>query len=82
MTMDVLTTVCTTVITYVFGECAKKWNWIETKYIPVQNLLIGVVIGALAFILDLNDNIISSIILCLAGSFCAGGTYDLAKTKE
>ena len=82
MTMNEVIVVTTAFITYVFGLLAKKFNWATSNYIPVQNLLIGVVAGLLVFFSGLNDNIISSIIVCAASAFAAGGAYDIGKIGD
>lgn len=79
MTMNDVIVVTTMFITYVFGILAKKFNWLESNYIPIQNLLIGVIAGLLVYFSGLNDNIISSIIVCAASAFAAGGIYDTRK---
>lgn len=86
MSLDVTTEAiigfCNIVITYIFGILAKKFNWIESKYIPIQNLFIGVVAGILAWCVGLADNVIVSIVSCLVGSFTAAGLYDTIKAKK
>ena len=82
ITLEAVLGLCTTIITYIFGELSKKYDWVESKYIPIQNLIIGVVGGILAWLLGLGDNIIVSIVSCLIGSFTAGGLYDTIKTGK
>lgn len=82
MTLNEVIIVVTAFITYVFGLLAKKFGWMESKYIPIQNLLIGLVAGLLVYFGGLSDNIISSVIICSASALTAGGTYDLIKVGE
>ncbi len=82
MTMNDIIIVTTAFITYVFGILAKRFNWATKDYIPVQNLTIGFFGGLLLYLSGLNDNIISSVIICSAASLTAGGVYDLGKVGK
>ena len=63
----------TVVITLIAGEITKKYpNIDKKKVIPVQNILIGVVIATVNWIVTKDFN------LAIAGSgLFAGGMYDL-----
>lgn len=81
ITIEMVVAVVTGLFTYIFGLISKKFNIVESKYIPVQNALIGIVAGIVCYILKLNGaDLPTSIIYCLVGSMASGGTYDLAKT--
>lgn len=82
MTMNEVIIVVTTFVTYVFGILAKKFKWVKSKYIPIQNLIIGLLAGLLVYFSGLSDNVLSSIIICMASALTAGGTYDLLKVGE
>ena len=83
VTSEMIMAVATALVTYIFGLLSKKFNWIESQYIPVQNFLIGVLTGIISYILKINDvDLLTSIICCLVGSMASGGTYDLTKTKS
>ena len=83
ITVEMILAVVTGVITYIFGLVSKKFNIVESKYIPVQNAVIGIVAGAICYMLKVNDSdIVTSIIFCLVGAMASGGTYDLAKTGD
>lgn len=82
ITIEALLGMCNIVITYIFGILSKKYNWVETKYIPLQNLFVGVIAGILAWLIGLSDNVIVSIVACLVGSFTAAGLYDTIKIKK
>ena len=82
VTMEMVIAVVTGLFTYIFGLISKKFNIVESKYIPVQNAVIGIVAGIVCYVLKLNDaDITTSIMFCLVGSMASGGTYDLAKTS-
>lgn len=82
MTVESIMMLCTTVMTLLFGGLAKKFEWVETTYLPIQNVLIGILAGILCWLIDLNDNILTSILICLTSSLCAGGVYDVSQVKR
>ena len=81
MDIETIIIVVTAVVSYIFGELAKKFNWIENKYIPVQTLVIGLIAGVIYYIAVDNSNLITAIIMALS-SLMACGVYDLSKTKK
>ncbi len=83
VTAEMIIAVVTAIVTYIFGFLSKKFNWIESKYIPIQNVIIGICAGILCKILGLADsNMLVTMMYTLFGSMTAGGTYDLTKAKE
>lgn len=82
MTIPTIISFATAVITYIFGLLAKKYNWIESKYIPWQNALIGILAGIIARCVGLTDNLGAAIVMCIIAAFGAGGGYDLVKHSE
>lgn len=82
MTMNEVILVTTAFVTYVFGVLAKKFKWVKSKYIPIQNLIIGLIAGILVYLTGLVDNLASGIIICAASALTAGGTYDLMRVGE
>lgn len=82
VTTEAIVSMCTIIVTYIMGLLAKKFNWVTSEYIPIQNLLIGILAGVLAYLVGLSDNIIVSIVACLVGAFSAGGIYDTIKAKR
>ena len=82
MTVESIMMLCTTVMTLFFGGLAKKFEWVESTYLPIQNTLIGILAGVLCWLIELNDNILVSILICLTSSLCAGGVYDLSQVRH
>lgn len=70
-----ITTIC---ISYIFGFLAKKFNWYEKKYIPIQNAIIGVASAIIYCGFNPNADFVSTLFTALSG-FVAGGIYDLKK---
>ena len=77
MTIETIVGVVTAFVTFVLGIFAKKFSWVESKYIPIQNMIIGLVAGALVYLCGLTDNLLVGILLCMSSALCAGGAYDL-----
>ena len=71
-----------TFVTLIMGMISKKFSIMNSKHIPFQNVLIGIVSGVLIFLTDLEPNILNAIITCLIASLGAGGLYDTIKAKS
>lgn len=83
VTKEMVMSIVTALITYLFGILSKKFNWIESKYIPVQNAIIGIIAGVICYILKISEaDMLTTIIYCMVGSMASGGTYDLTKTTN
>lgn len=68
---DILTIV-TIVITWLLGIVAKKSNFIKNNLIPIQNLVIGLVIAVIEWIITKDFKVA----IALSGVL-AGGLYDI-----
>ena len=53
-----------TFVTLIMGMISKKFSIMNSKHIPFQNVLIGIVSGVLVFLTDLEPNILNAIITC------------------
>ena len=83
VTAEMVIAVVTAILTYIFGLLSKKFNWIESKYIPIQNAIIGILAGVICKVLGLADsNMLITLMYTLFGSMTAGGTYDLTKSGK
>ena len=82
MTIEAIMTICTAIVTYVFGEFNKKTDLTDKKYIPLLNLCTGILAGIISYAVGLTDNIVNSIVVCTVGALGAGGAYDLSKTRS
>lgn len=80
ISLDSIIPVITVVISYVFGCLAKKFNWYESKYIPIQNGLIGIISAVIYYVAVPESNFVVVLFTALSG-FVAGGMYDASKTK-
>ena len=72
MEIEVLLSIVTFAVTIIFGFIAKKVPNYSNKLIPVQNIVIGVVVALVEYILTKDF----STAIALSG-LVAGGTYDV-----
>lgn len=73
--------IVTVIVTFIFGIIVKKYELVESKYIPIQNVIIGVIAGVICYGLQLDDmNLATSIVTCIISALGAGGAYDLVRT--
>lgn len=64
--------IVTFIVTIIFGALSKKSKFISNNLIPLQNLLIGVIVSAVEYIITKDFNLA----LTLSGVL-AGGAYDI-----
>lgn len=81
ISLETIIPVITVIVSYIFGILAKKFNWYETKYIPIQNGIIGIVSAIIYYIAMPDSNFITVLFTALSG-FVAGGLYDVNKTSS
>ena len=79
--LDFATIMCfvTAVVTYCFAELSKRVKWLESKRIPYQNAVVGILAGIIVYCTGLCDNIATSVITCTISAFGAGGMYDFVQ---
>lgn len=75
MTIEMIFAVVTAVITGILGFIFKD-RVIPSRFIPIQNIIIGLIAGGIAVYFKIFNDIPTAIITCLAFTLCAGGTYD------
>ena len=74
MELTQILTLVTVVVSWVMGYVAKKNSWFKSNLIPVQNVIIGLVVAIIEWIITKDF----SLAISLSGLF-AGGSYDLGK---
>lgn len=77
MELSTLISLVTIIVTWVLGILAKKSTFISNKLIPVQNILIGVIVAVIEWIVTKDF----STAIALSGVI-AGGTYDVFHNLE
>lgn len=75
MTMELIFSVVTLVVTGLLGMFTKN-SVIPSRFIPLQNLVIGIVAGLFAVYFGLFDDIVLAIFIGVGMAFSAGGVYD------
>lgn len=63
-------------VTLILGQITKKIGLIDKKFIPYQNLIIGLISGVICWLVELEPNILISLLTCVMASYGAGGLYD------
>ncbi len=74
-------------VTYILGTFTKTlFPNMPHKYIPLQNIVIGITSALICYFTKLEPNIIEAFTLCFSATLGAGGMHDLvtslSKTPE
>lgn len=77
MTLETIITLVTILVTFLCGVIAKKVSWFNNYLIPIQNILIGVIVAGIEWVIT-ND---FSTAIAISG-LIAGGTYDIIHNLE
>lgn len=81
--MEITYTIIVSIVTYILGAFTKIFiTKIPNKYIPIQNVIIGVLSGCICYWTEIETDFFQSIILCLMASTAAGGIAELIKTNK
>lgn len=81
--MNITLSVVIMLVAYTFGAISKIFiDTLPNKYIPIQNVIIGLLSGILCFILGINTSILESILMGIMSTMSAGGLSDLINVKE
>ena len=77
MELSTLISLVTIIVTWLLGILAKKSTFINNKLIPIQNILIGVIVAVIEWIITKDF----STAIALSG-IIAGGSYDVFHNLE
>lgn len=81
--MEITYVVIITIVAYVLGSITKLFiDTIPNKYIPLQNVLIGLISAVICYLAKIETNLLQAIVLCLMATMGAGGIADLVKIKK
>ncbi len=81
--MEITYVVVIAIIAYTFGAITKIWiDEIPNKYIPVQNVVIGIISAVICYFTGIEPNLLQAIVLCLVACMGAGGVADLINIKN
>lgn len=77
MTLEAIIAVVTMVVTFICGLIAKKVKWFDNNLIPIQNILIGVIVAVIEWIITKDF----STAIAVSG-LIAGGVYDIGHNLQ
>lgn len=81
--MEITYVVVIAIIAYIFGAITKIFiDSIPNKYIPIQNVAIGIISGLICYFLGIEPNIVQALVLCIVACMGAGGIADLINIKN
>lgn len=81
--MEITYVVVIAIIAYIFGAITKVWiDEIPNKYIPIQNVIIGIISAVICYFTGIEPNLLQAIVLCLVACMGAGGIADLINIKD
>ena len=77
MTLEAIIMLVTMVVTFFCGLIAKKVSWFNTNLIPIQNIMIGVIVAVIEWIITKDF----STAIAISG-LIAGGIYDIGHNLQ
>ncbi len=77
MTLEAIIMLVTMLVTFFCGLIAKKVSWFNTNLIPIQNILIGVIVAVIEWIITKDF----STAIAVSG-LIAGGIYDIGHNLQ
>lgn len=81
--MTITLSVVIMLVAYTFGAITKIFiEKLPNKYIPIQNIVIGIVSGIVCYFLKIDDSMLNSILLGIMSTMSAGGIADLIKIPK
>lgn len=81
--MEITYVIVIAIIAYIFGAITKIFiDSIPNKYIPIQNVIIGVISAIICYFTGIEPNLLQAIVLCLVATMGAGGVADLINIKN
>lgn len=81
--MEITYVVIIAIVAYVLGAITKIFiDSIPNKYIPIQNVVVGIISALICYFTDIETNLLQSIVLCLVATMGAGGIADLINIKN
>lgn len=81
--MEITYVVVIAIITYILGSITKIFiDAIPNKFIPLQNVIIGIISGLICYFTKIEPNLLQALVLCLVATMGAGGVADLTKITK
>ena len=81
--MEITYLIIIAIIAYICGAITKIFiDEIPNKYIPIQNVIIGIISAIICYFTGIEPNLLQAIVLCLVATMGAGGIADLINIKN
>lgn len=81
--MEITYVIIIAIIAYICGAITKIFiDEIPNKFIPIQNVVIGIISAIICYFTGIEPNLLQSIVLCLVATMGAGGIADLINIKN
>lgn len=80
ITFELVFMVVTAVVTGILGAVTKN-RVVPSRFVPLQNIVIGVIAAIVATYFNLFDDVAVAILVSLATSLGVGGAYDATRIK-
>lgn len=81
--MEITYMVIVTLVTLIAGAITKTFiDSVPNKYIPIQNLAIGIISALICYFGGIEANLLQAICLCVFASMGAGGIADITKVTK
>lgn len=81
--MEITYVIIIAIIAYMFGAITKIFvDSIPNKYIPIQNVIIGLISAVICHFTGIEPNLLQSVVLCVVATMGAGGVADLINIKN
>lgn len=78
--MQITYIIIVALVAYICGAITKCFiDEIPNKFIPLQNVIIGIVSALICYFCKIETNLLQSFIVCLMATMGAGGIADLTK---
>ena len=79
--MEITYVIIVGLVAYILGAVTKCFmDTVPNKYIPLQNVIIGIISALICYLCKIETNLLQAIVLCLTATMGAGGVADLYKT--
>lgn len=79
--MEVTYIIIVAIITYFFGAITKTFiDSVPNKFIPIQNVLIGIISAMVCYFTKVETDLLQSIVLCFMASTGANGVHQIVQT--
>lgn len=77
MELSTLISLVTIIVAWLLGYISKRSTWVNNRIIPIQNILIGLIVAIIEWIVTKDFKVA----IALSG-IIAGGTYDVFHNLE